>query len=270
MGGQKEVVMIPALFSRNGGSVSIKAGRNILGPVNKNAYYINGDYSLNVNNDDSVDPAEYLSDLVGDLNYASKVQISNALKWAKAQADKKVNDAKLTNQFSDVYSTLWDDNSYWVVISKDKETSEDVIEQVNVSGSISDSDKQRRASDLDLIRSNKANADFVKASDEWYQGVVKQAVLDSQNVALDTVEKNKSDKETYTSSRLGSLLGSFYQITSISDEHLPTQDWLAASVSPLVTNWLFRQGRTIISQDGNSHFAQLNKNSTGSCSEIKC
>ena len=57
----------------------------------------------------------------------------------------------------------------------------------------------------------------------------------------------------------------------MNDEHKTTEDWLPTSVSPLVNNWLFRQGRSV-SLNGKSSFEELERNSNPGtpCSLRKC
>jgi hypothetical protein len=102
---------------------------------------------------------------------------------------------------------------------------------------------------LELIASGKVNRAFALRSDEWYAGVIEAAKTVANEKANQRISDYLNDPEKrYSSSKLGGLVGTTIQITDVlEDEHLPTEDWLPTTVSPLVNNWLFRQGGSQLS-----------------------
>jgi hypothetical protein len=76
------VVMTPAVFTKNGGALTVKASRDILGPVNRSGFYQNGDYSLTIEPEHDVfDPISYLVKSIADPDLATEKQIQKALGW---------------------------------------------------------------------------------------------------------------------------------------------------------------------------------------------
>ncbi len=246
MGGKKNVVMTPAVFSKNGGSLNIKAKRNILGPRNNenNWYYQNGDYSVSIETADPITPDVPAS--------KTKAGYENAFKLAQKAADDKLKEIQADQDFKEAYITSFKIGEEVFYTTDEKAA---FINEKGVSFPVSDyideSAKTRRQNDLELINKRIVKAVDAKEEDKWYAEVVAKAAKQAQEAAGETSRFVKRSIE----------------ITAV---RYATEDWLPTSVSPLVNNWLFRQGRSNTTATGTSEFAQLNPTPDGTCADKKC
>jgi len=253
----------PAMFAKNGGAISIRAGRHIQGPVRKGGLgsYQNGDYDLPIEFDvGTFYLYDYLPESLDDFDLATSKQLAKALKSANADADKIIEGLKSDTGYQvGSIKTRWDYDAYIpVVVTEDGDTYAN--DYVSVSDMIYELDlKTTFDQKLDLLKSGKLTQDAAKKTlgelTVIIQTGVDQAKIEAARIAAELLAENP---ETYSKTGKGELIDSAVIVTAfLNDEHFTTRDWAPTGVSPLVNNWLFRQGRSNTNASGQSEFVQL-------------
>lgn len=246
LGSTGRLLTTPAMFGKNGGAISIKAGRHIQGPVSKGGFFQNGDYSLTFDtNNASFYIPDYLSATLQDTDLASSAQVAKALTLANAKADKIIAELKAdTANYKDAFKSTWDDGAYIPVIVTEKGGGTYADSYVSVFDFITGDDQTVYNKNLDSLKSGKLTQVAGEMALAEVMAIISRAVDKAKLEAQLNADSLAAQADIYSSAKVGSLMGSSVQITAVSnDEHFATKDWAPTSVSPLVNNWLFRQGR---------------------------